>query len=95
MVREKLKTAVNNNKLMVASINNNPFGENKFKLPDGHVYSVLDFDPKTDKVTIRNPWGQTEAQDSKGMPLDGKDDGIFELSLEDFAKTFSTIAYEK
>ena len=43
-------------------------------LPLSHAYSVLDFDPKTDMVTVRNPWGQTEVSDGHG-PRDGVNDG--------------------
>jgi hypothetical protein len=93
--RQKLKNAVANNKLMVASINKEIFGKNEFNLPDGHVYTVLDYNSKTDKVKLRNPWGYTEASDKSGNPLDGVDDGIFELTLAQFDKTFSQISYEK
>ncbi len=92
--RTKLKSAVANNKMMTASIAKNPFGKNSLGLPDGHVYSIVGYDEKTDKVKIRNPWGQTEAQDKSGSARDGNDDGICELSMQEFNKTFSAIAYQ-
>ncbi len=94
-MRQKLKNATDNNKLMTASINKHLFGKDSLGLPDGHVYTVLGFDSKTDKVQIRNPWGQTEAKGPNGGPRDGKDDGIFELSLAEFKQHFTQIAFEK
>lgn len=93
--RERLKHAVENNKLMVASINKSLFGKNELNLPDGHVYTILDYDPKTDKVKLRNPWGSTEAQNKDGSTRDGTDDGIFEVTLDEFDKIFSTASYER
>lgn len=94
--KTKLENAFKNNKLVVASISKEiiPGTKNKFELPDAHVYTVMDYDSKSDKVKIRNPWGNGEAQ-KNGSPIDGNDDGIFELSLKDFSDAFSMIAYEK
>lgn len=62
-------------------------------LPLSHAYSVLDFDPKTDMVTVRNPWGSTEVSDGNG-PRDGVDDGTFKMPLSEFKSSFSMICYE-
>lgn len=93
--RAKLTEATQSNKLMTASINKHIIGKSEFNLPDGHVYTVLGFDAQTDKVKIRNPWGHTEAQDKDGNAMDGLDDGVFELSVDDFYKAFTMVAYEK
>jgi len=93
--RSKLEKATANGSLMTASINKHIIGKSDFNLPDGHVYTILSFDSKADKVKIRNPWGHTEAQDNKGNTIDNIDDGIFELTIDDFFKAFSMIAYEK
>lgn len=61
-------------------------------LPKGHAYSVLDFDPKTDMVTVRNPWGNTEVSDGHG-PRDGVDDGIFKMPLSEFKSTFDMVCF--
>ncbi len=56
-----------------------------------HAYTVLGaYEKGTGKnkkrvVKLRNPWGQTEPGS------DGKDDGIFELSLEDFMKFYGSV----
>lgn len=62
-------------------------------LPLSHAYSVLDFDPKTDMVTVRNPWGQTEVSDGHG-PRDGVNDGTFKMPLAEFKSSFNMICYE-
>lgn len=93
--RAKLTDATNNNKLMTASINKTLIGKSEFNLPDAHVYTILGFDSKTDKVKIRNPWGHTEAQDSNNNARDGRDDGIFELTIDEFYRAFSMVAYEQ
>lgn len=56
-----------------------------------HAYSVLGIREEGGKrlVTIRNPWGNTEPGH------DGKDDGIFELSLEDFMKYYDDMNLER
>lgn len=92
--RAKLSDAVSNGKLMTASINKAIIGKSAFNLPDAHVYTVIGFDSTTDKVKIRNPWGHTEAQDENNNARDGKDDGIFELTIDEFYKAFSSVAYE-
>lgn len=55
----------------------------------GHTYAVLDYDPETRFVTVRNPWGQGERADR-----DGHDDGVFQMSLEDFHLSFTGLAIE-
>ncbi|MFN4152341.1 MAG: C2 family cysteine protease, partial [Candidatus Sericytochromatia bacterium] len=74
-IREKLVEAVDNKKIVVASIEKGIFKKNDLNLPDGHVYTVLGYDKKTDMVTIRNPWGSGEPT-KDGKVLDGTNDGI-------------------
>lgn len=87
--KNKLVSAQNNNKMIVASINKGLIAKNKYDLPDGHVYTVLGIDPKTDMVKIRNPWGSGEGN------VKGGANGIFELPLSEFKNTFSEVAYER
>ena len=75
--------------MIVASINKGLIAKNKYDLPDGHVYTVLGIDPKTDMVKIRNPWGSGEGNVKGGV------NGIFELPLSEFKNTFSSVAYER
>ncbi len=44
-------------------------------------------------VTIRNPWGKGDPLNAAGKPRDGKDDGVFTMSLDEFQQTFSDVAY--
>lgn len=64
-------------------------------IPAGHEYTVVGYDEKTGKVKIMNPWGHGEPCDASGNPLDGKDDGVFELTLAEFKKYFSSVAYSE
>ena len=62
-------------------------------LPGGHAYSILDYEPETDMVTLRNPWKRAEPT-LNGAAKDGNDDGIFEMSMEDVSRTFLMLAFE-
>lgn len=52
----------------------------------GHAYTVLDVDQVNDTVTVRNPWGRSERAD-----LDDQNDGVFELSGDQFFANYSYI----
>lgn len=54
-----------------------------------HAYTVLAFDPKTELVTLRNPWGHGEKADR-----DGVDDGVFQMTLTEMFATFSLVVIE-
>jgi hypothetical protein len=58
----------------------------KSGLMAGHEYSVLNYDPKTQQVTMRNPYGYNEA--SKDPSMTSKD-GTFKMPLKDFQQNFS------
>jgi len=58
----------------------------------GHDFSVIAYDACTQKVTLRNPWGQGEPE-KNGKALDGKDDGLFVMSLDEFRQNFYQITY--
>ncbi len=90
--RNKLEKALKNGKLVVACIY---AGKDRQGLPAQHMYSVLAFDRASDRVTLRNPWGHTEVVGQDGRsPRDGQDDGIFQLSLDEFCSLFSEVTYE-
>lgn len=62
-----------------------------------HAYSVLDWNQNTSTITLRNPWGGVhggEPMDSSGSALDGKLDGVFTLSFDEFLDMFDAIHYE-
>ena len=89
----KLRKATLGNQAMAAGT----YGEDKADIYEGtklypwHAYTVLGAYEKgrgKDKkrvVKLRNPWGRVEPGN------DGKDDGIFELSLEDFMKFYASV----
>ena len=91
--RKKLIKALGAGKMVVASVSKDWIRDSG--IPDQHAYTVLDYNEKTDKITLRNPWGHTETKGADGRAKDGNDDGIFQMTLDEFDKTFSIIAYEE
>lgn len=70
------------------------YGANHDGLYSNHAYTVEGV--RTDEngsryVTLRNPWGHGELG-ADGQPKDGTDDGVFEMPLEDFMKTYQAVA---
>ncbi len=55
-----------------------------------HAYTVVGFDPATDTVTLRNPWGSGEPT----VNADGRDDGVFKLTMQELTKAFGYATYE-
>jgi hypothetical protein len=55
-----------------------------------HAYSILGYKEENGVkyVQLRNPWGESEP-----MPLEGKNDGIFHLKLDDFMKLYATVYF--
>lgn len=64
------------------------------KIAPTHAYSVLDYDPNTYTVTVRNPWGRVEPENADGRIKDGLDDGVFKMSLREFKHSFSLVYYQ-
>lgn len=97
-LRSKLTTAVASQRVVTAGINKslNPWNEGRTAngLPMAHAYSVLDYNAKTDEITIRNPWGHTEVNNASGSTRDGKNDGTFKMPLSEFKATYSMITYQ-
>ncbi len=63
-----------------------------------HVYSIIAFDPKTDMITIRNPWGENNYNHLGGIgtTVDGITNiggGELKMSLAVFYNDFSDINY--
>ncbi|MFN3202722.1 MAG: C2 family cysteine protease [Bradymonadia bacterium] len=82
---KKMEDAFKNGKVVTASISKS----NKYNLPDGHAYTVMGYDPVKKTVQLRNPWGHGE-----GSTGDGKNDGVFTLTLEEYHDIVSRTAYE-
>lgn len=55
-----------------------------------HAYTVLDVNRQTDTVVVRNPWGRSERAD-----LDGNNNGVFELTQDQFFANFSYIYLDR
>jgi Ca2+-binding EF-hand superfamily protein len=59
-----------------------------------HAYAITGFNEKTGEVELRNPYNasvdanQSEPVNVRGEALDGKVDGRFKISLDDFKKNF-------
>lgn len=94
-LRLKLEIALPLQKVVTAGINNNPFGDGRTGngLPVGHAYSILGYDRSSDTITVRNPWGSTEVLNEQGQTRDGRNDGTFEMPLEEFSKTFHMVTF--
>lgn len=63
-------------------------------LVPGHAHTLLGIDAEQGTVSVRNPWGHKEPTDEHGKPRDGKDDGIFEVSLQEYVADFGRIALQ-
>lgn len=65
----------------------------KTDLPLMHAYTVLSFDKQKATVTLRNPWGKVEPGSRSGLARDGKDDGVFTMTLSEFMNTFRDLKF--
>ena len=91
--RERMESAMSEGRVVIAGIANDPLSDNREGLPDAHAYSVLGYDPQTDTVTLRNPHGHGERRGPDGPTVDGVDDGVFTLTMDEFNALFSTVSY--
>ena len=85
-IRERMGEAFDNGRIVTVGLNSDTEG-----LPGGHRYSVVGYDAANDTVTIRNPWGHTEHEDS----TDGSNDGTFTLSIAEFDHIFDRVYYQE
>lgn len=92
--RKKLTEAMEDGRLVTAGIAKELITEGTDGLPANHQYTVLNYDPKTDQITLRNPWGGGELRGADGKPRDGKNDGVFTMPLSDFYARFNDVVYE-
>lgn len=60
-------------------------------IANSHCYSIQGFDPKSDTVTLQNPWHKGEW----AFAQDGKDDGVFQMPLKDFYSSYRWVAFAK
>jgi hypothetical protein len=87
----KINNALKENKVIITSTEQN----NSLNIAGNHAFSIIGFDPKTNTVEIRNPYGKGDPLDHNLLAKDGSNDGIFKISLEELYKNFTLISYEK
>jgi len=71
-------------------------GNSPGAIAEFHVFSVLSYDPKTETVIVRNPWGHNNdtALATEGSTVDGitnLGDGQLSMSLDTFMEHFSDV----
>jgi hypothetical protein len=89
-LRKKLEKALENNKVVTASIRGEGGEYRENGLPMGHAYTVLSYVRNMDKIKIRNPWGHGGIKFK--WPIYK---GSFIMDLEKFCEDFSFIAFEE
>lgn len=88
----KVQDALSNDRIITASTV--MAGSDDNNLSDDHVYSVIGYDSDKGTLKIRNPYGHGyDATNTKYS--DNLNDGIFELTTEEFFDFFNLIAYEQ
>jgi hypothetical protein len=90
-LRSKMKTAFSAGKIVAADIMPTYF-HSEDVTSDGlarkHAYSVLGYNPSTDMVKIRNPWGNVTFKGVAGVQ------GIIEIPMSSFDENFTHIYFE-
>jgi phosphoribosylformylglycinamidine (FGAM) synthase PurS component len=83
----KLQAATANGGCVVAD--SKSFGSPVKGMISDHTYSVLGVSEENGQkyVTVRNPWGERE------VGSDGKDDGVFKLTADQFINAFEMVEY--
>ncbi|MBI3928918.1 MAG: hypothetical protein HY319_25475 [Armatimonadetes bacterium] len=89
--RQALIEATQGSDLVVAGTTKEEPGPHTPGVLTDHTYTVLGFDPKTNTVSLRNPWGQGEPYGGK----DGTDDGVFQMPYDQFYANFGLLGYAK
>lgn len=86
-VRSVLQSAVSDGQLAVAGARDASDG-----LDNQHAYAVIGFDPGSDTVTLRNPWGVV-VHANQPLPADVSDlgDGLFGMKFADFYTQFNAL----
>jgi hypothetical protein len=95
--RDAIRTAMANNKIVTASTGTGGLSDRINGLVSRHVYLVIGYDAETDKVRLLNPWrkdgefGQTKPNPDDEDTPDKKNDGIFEMTMQEFRDNFLII----
>jgi len=82
----RLKAATEGGQLVVANTYSNDSFQAMPGIVNGHSYTVLGTAERDGQrfVQLRNPWGHAEPG------KDGRDDGVFELTVEQFAQQYAS-----
>ncbi|MFN8578426.1 MAG: C2 family cysteine protease [Candidatus Sericytochromatia bacterium] len=95
-MRKKLMTALNPDDGRTKIVTASTFmdGDNSKNMMPNHVFSILSYDPKTDTVRVRNPWGN--GSDATGIKnKDPNNDGTFTLTIDELDDYFNLLAFEE
>ncbi len=87
---KKVQDGLENGAVMAAALkSDHSEGISKISA-SGHAYTVVGLDQEKGTVAVRNPWGRGENADR-----DGDNDGVFELTTQEFFGNFSYIYTDK
>ncbi|MDQ7825880.1 MAG: C2 family cysteine protease [Candidatus Eremiobacteraeota bacterium] len=91
--RNKLQEALQNGRVITAATVRNPSLRG---IAGNHAYAITGHNADTNRIRFRNPWGfGGEPTNAGGQAQDGSNDGIFEISMEDFYANFTAIGYDE
>jgi hypothetical protein len=84
-IYDTIKTATGDKKMVVASTYSANVAQPLDGMVGGHAYTVMGVEEENGQkyVVVRNPWGGTEPGN------DGNNDGVFRLTVDQFAQQFS------
>lgn len=89
VVHQELVRGMKEDRLSIAATSRNPRTGDMG--PGSHAYAVIDYDPQSLEVTLRNPWGHTDLKNLPGVIDDPVDDGVFKTTIDGFLKHFHTL----
>jgi hypothetical protein len=87
--RDKLEKAFANGKIVTAGINNDFIKDDRSGWPNAHAYAILGYDRASDRIKVRNPWGNTGPAGHSVAFVP------YAMSLPEFMSIFSRLAYEE
>jgi Calpain family cysteine protease len=91
-IRKSIEADLANGEPVVAGTSKKP---KSGALVDNHAYTVTGYNPKTDEVTLRNPWGHNDVK--VGETKDGVTvlpNGEVKMSMQTFTENYDRIAYQ-
>ena len=89
VVHQELERGMEEGRIGIAATSLNP--RTGVMSKGSHAYAVIDYDPQSLEVTLRNPWGHTDLKDLPGVIEDPVDDGVFKTTIDGFLQHFHTL----